>query len=110
GITLAAGLILFGSLSSVLLVTGTAGFGDAGASPAGTDSAAGSELIATHFPASTASRSAVLLVFPNSVWDDPSVLGPAQTGLAGLPEFSGLAGPLNPNGTPLTPEQLAELH
>ena len=42
GATLAAGLVLFGALSAVLLTTGTAGFGDSTASPAGTDSAAGS--------------------------------------------------------------------
>ncbi len=34
--------------------------------------------------------------FPQSVWDDPSVLAPAQEGLAALPEFSGVVGPLNP--------------
>ena len=79
---------------------GVAGFGDVTSSPSGTDSAAGSALIAAHFPSSTTSRSAVLLQFPTSVWDDPSVLARAQDGLAGLPEFSGLVGPLNPNGDP----------
>ena len=27
-----------------------------------------------------------------------------------MPEFSGLVGPLNPNGVPLTTEQLTQLH
>ena len=48
--------------------------------------------------------------FPASVWDDPSVLAGAQSGLAALPEFSGLVGPLNPNGIPLTTDQLVQLH
>ena len=110
GATLTAGLILFGALSAVLLTTGTAGFGDASASPEGTDSAAGTAIIATHFPSSNASRSAILFVFPTSVWDDPSVLATTEAGLKALPEFSGLAGPLDANGTVLSPEQLAALH
>jgi putative drug exporter of the RND superfamily len=108
--TLAAGLILFGSLAAILLTTGVAGFGNVTSSPSGTDSAAGSALIQTHFPSSTAGRSAVLLQFPESVWDDPSVLAGAQSGLTGLAEFSGLVGPLNPNGIPLTTDQLTQLH
>ena len=110
GLTLVAGVALFVVLSATLLTTGVAGFGDVTASPSGTDSAAGSALVASHFPSSTTSRSAVLLQFPVSVWDDPSVLARAQDGLAGLPEFSGLVGPLNPNGIPLTSDQLTSLH
>ena len=52
----------------------------------------------------------VLMQFPASVWDDPSVLARAQDGLAGLSELSGLVGPLNPNGIPLTTDQLTQLH
>ena len=110
GPTLAAGLILFGGLAATLLTTGVAGFGNVTSSPSGTDSAAGSALIQTHFPSSTTGRSAVLLQFPTSVWDNPSVLAGAQSGLTGLAEFSGLVGPLNPNGIPLTTDQLTQLH
>jgi RND superfamily putative drug exporter len=109
-LTLGAGLVLFLGLASTLLVTGVAGFGDASAATQGTDSAAGSALLSEHFPSSLSTRSAVLLRFPRSVWDDPSVLAPAQTGLAGIPEFSGLVGPLNPTGAPLTTDQLVQLH
>ena len=110
GITLVAGTVLFVALGATLLTTGVAGFGDVTGSPPGTDSAAGAALIAAHFPSSTTGRSAVLMQFSTSVWDDPTVLARAQDGLAGLPEFSGLVGPLNPNGIPLTPAQLAQLH
>jgi RND superfamily putative drug exporter len=110
GTTLVAGVVLFAALGSILLTTGVAGFGDTTASPAGTDSAAGADVVAAHFPASNAGRSAVLFQFPRSVWEDPSVLAKAQEGLAGIPEFSGLVGPLNPNGVPLTTEQLVGLH
>jgi RND superfamily putative drug exporter len=110
GMTLVAGVALFVVLSITLLTTGVAGFGDVTSSPSGTDSAAGSALVAAHFPSSTTSRSAVLLQFSGSVWDDPTVLARAQEGLAGLPEFSGLVGPLNPNGIPLDTGQLVALH
>jgi RND superfamily putative drug exporter len=110
GTTLVAGVVLFAALGSILLTTGVAGFGATTASPAGTDSAAGADVVAAHFPASNAGRSAVLFQFPRSVWEDPSVLAKAQEGLAGIPEFSGLVGPLNPNGVPLTTEPLVGLH
>jgi RND superfamily putative drug exporter len=110
GVTLLAGVGLFVALGATLLTTGVAGFGDVTSSASGTDSAAGSALIEAHFPSSNTSRSAVLLQFRTSVWDDPSVLAGAQDGLAGLPEFSGLVGPLDPNGIPLTTDQLTQLH
>ncbi|HXX59855.1 MAG TPA: MMPL family transporter [Candidatus Sulfotelmatobacter sp.] len=110
GLTLAAGVALFVALGATLLTTGVAGFGDVSSSPSGTDSAAGTALIQAHFPSSLAGRSAVLMKFPASVWDDPSVLAKAQAGLGHVAEFSGLVGPLDPNGIPLTTDQLVQLH
>lgn len=110
GVTLAVGVVLFAGLGATLLTTGVAGFGSSASSPSGTDSAAGSALIEAHFPSSNATRSAVLMLFPKSVWDDPSVLAPAQQGLAGLSEFTGLVGPLNPQGAPITTDQLTQLY
>jgi RND superfamily putative drug exporter len=110
GVTLVAGVVLFGALGATLLTTGVAGFGNSASSPSGTDSAAGTALVEAHFPSSDIARGAVLMQLPASVWDDPSVLAPAQEGLAGLSEFSGLVGPLNPQGVPLTTDQLIQLH
>jgi len=110
GITLVAGVVLFAGLGLTLLTTGVAGFATVASSPSGTDSAAGAALIAAHFPSSNTNRSAVLLAFQTPVWNDPSVLARAQQGLSSLPEFSGLVGPLNPNGVPITTGQLTELH
>ena len=111
GITLVAGVVLFAALGATLLTTGVAGFGDVSSSPSGTDSAAGTALIETHFPSSQAGRSAVLFQFPTSVWDDPIGAQRApRPAWVRLPEFSGLVGPLNPNGIPLTTDQLIQLH
>lgn len=109
-LTLVLGVVLFGGLASTLLTTGVAGFGDVTTGAAGTDSAAGSALVNAHFPSSTITRTSILLQFDGSVWDNPAQLATAQTGLAALPEFKSLVGPLNPNGIPLTVEQLTELH
>jgi len=108
--TLAVGLLLFGGLGLTLLTTGTAGFGDAAATAAGTDSAAGTALVNAHFPSATASRTAILLGFDQPVWSNPTALAAAQAQLAGLPAFTSLVGPLNPNGIPLTIDQLTQLH
>jgi putative drug exporter of the RND superfamily len=109
GTTLGVGLVVFGALALTLLTTGTAGFGDVTSSSVGTDSAAGNALVAQHFPASTASRTAILLQFPSSIWNKPAALATAQEGLAALPEFEKLTGPLNPNGVTLTVDQLTQL-
>ncbi len=110
GLTLTAGLILFVSLSVFAFTTPTAGFGNAPASADTTDSAQGTALLEAHFPSSTTGRSAVLMAFSNSVWTDTSVLQVAQSKLVTFPEFTGVVGPLNPNGISLTPDQLSQLH
>ena len=109
-VTLVAGLVLFGGLAATLLTTGVAGFGDVTSGAAGTDSAAGAALLNAHFPSSTITRTAILLRFDDSVWNRPTELAAAQAGLAALPEFKSLVGPLNPNGIPLTVAQLTQLH
>ena len=108
--TLLMGLVLFAGLALTLLTTGTAGFGDNAAAASGTDSAAGNAVLQAHFPSSASSRSAVLVQFPTSVWDDLTPVATTQSGLAALPEFTGLVGPLDPNGIPLTVDQLTQLH
>lgn len=108
--TLVVGVALFGALASVLAFTGTAGFGGATAEAAGTDSAAGGALIRAHFPSSQANRTAILMQFGPTIWDAPGALATAQQGLAALPGADSLVGPLNPNGIPLTTDQLVQLH
>ena len=47
--------------------------------------------------------------FQSSIWNKPTALATAQEGLAALPEFEKLTGPLNPNGVTLTVNQLTQL-
>ena len=108
--TLLFGAILFGGMAVTLLTTGVAGFGDSSSTTAGSDSAAGAAAIDAHFPSSKIVRTLVLLQFGRPVWQDATPLATAQTGLSALPEFKSVVGPLNPNGIPLTPDQLTQLH
>jgi RND superfamily putative drug exporter len=104
------GAILFGGLAASLLTTGTSGFGNGSTMTAGSDSAAGAAAIDAHFPSSKVVRTLILFQFDQSVWQNPAGLATAQTGLAALPQFKSVVGPLNPNGIALTPDQLTQLH
>jgi RND superfamily putative drug exporter len=109
-VTLVLGLLLFGGMASTLLTTGTAGFGTATSTAPGTDSAAGEAAINAHYPSSSVPRTAILFKFSQSVWDNPAGLAKAQAGLSALPEFKSVVGPLNPNGIPVTTDQLTQIH
>jgi len=109
-LTLLLGAILFGGMAASLLTTGTSGFGDQSATTAGSDSAAGAAAINAHFPSSKVVRTLILFQFDAPVWGNLSKLQAAQTGLSALPEFKSVVGPLNPNGIPLTIDQLTQLH
>jgi putative drug exporter of the RND superfamily len=105
---LVAGVALFGALAGGLAGYTTGGFTNA-TTPAGTDSAAGTATIAAHFP--TASNpDSLLLHFANPVWQHPGSLQTAQQLLAGASDLHTVAGPLNPNGVPLSAVDLASLH
>jgi putative drug exporter of the RND superfamily len=108
--TLALGLVVFGALATVAIGYVPTGFGAAPAAPAGSDSAAGSALLAAHFPAASSNPTNVLLRFRAPVWTDPAPMARAELGLAAVSEFTSLVGPLDVNGVRLTPRQLTALH
>jgi len=105
---LIAGLLLFGALAAGLTGYTADGFTNA-ATPAGTDSAAGTSLLAAHYP--TANRpDSLLLHFPTPIWDHPTSLRTAGQQLSSKPGLRIVAGPLDPGGTPLSADDLASLH
>ena len=109
-LTLTIGVVIFGVLA--LFATGfkPGGFGGDITPPAGTNAAKGYAALAANFPQASSNPTNVVMQFPTSVWQDPSVLEEATTGLRGTGDFTQLAGPLDPNGTPITPQQLQALH
>jgi RND superfamily putative drug exporter len=109
-LTLLLGAVLFGGLAASLLTTGTSGFGNGSTTTPGSDSAAGAAAIDAHFPSSKVVRTLILFQFDKPVWQSPAGLATAQAGLAALPQFKSVVGPLNPNGIALTTDQLTQLH
>ncbi len=108
--TLAIGILVFGGLALAALGYQPSGFGNTPAPPAGSDSAAGAALLAAHFPTSSANPTNVILRLPTSVWSDPAALVTAERELAAVPQFRTLNGPLDLNGTAITPAELVALH
>jgi RND superfamily putative drug exporter len=107
--TLLGGLVLFGLLTAGLIGYRIGGFASSSA-PAGSDSAAGSAVIAAHYPAANNNPDTLLLRFGTAVWDRPGDLDRAEQQLAASANFRALTGPMDPNGTPLTAAQLSSLH
>jgi RND superfamily putative drug exporter len=108
--TLIVGVVVFGGLA--LAVTGNkpAGFGGQTNAPSGSDSAAGQALLAAHFPSNATNPTSVIYLLRQPVWTDPQPLVTARSQLAASGVFTGVTGPLNPNGASLTPDQFTALH
>jgi RND superfamily putative drug exporter len=108
-VVLPLGAALFAALSAGLAAFMVGGFSSGGA-PVGSDSAAGDAALAAHFPASIRNPEDLLLRFPTSIWTQPDGVVKASSLLSTMPDFQSVSGPLNPNGTPLSIEQLTRLH
>jgi RND superfamily putative drug exporter len=105
------GVIAFGALSVAVTGYKSAGFGGTISAPAGTDSAAGQNLLAKYFPASSANPTNLVYKLSTPVWDDPAVIVTATTQLEHSPLFTGVTGPLNPvGGAGFTPAEYTKLH
>jgi putative drug exporter of the RND superfamily len=109
-ITLAIGVGVLGLLATGVAKYQPGGFGGSINAPAGTDSAAGQALLAKHFPSSSANPTNLVYRLPQPVWDDPEPVATATSQLAASGLFTGVTGPLNPAGVPLTAAQYQALH
>ncbi len=108
--TITVGVLLLGALALFALNFKPSGFGGDLAAPAGSDAAKGNAALATYFPQSNANPTNVVMHFPTSVWEKPQQLQIATNSLHDSGVFSAITGPLDPNGAPLTPEQLSALY
>jgi RND superfamily putative drug exporter len=100
-IPLAIGVVIFGALAIGVASYQPGGFGGSINAPAGTDSAAGTALLAKHFPSSSANPTNLVYKLSQSVWDDPAPITQATSQLAASGLFTGVTGPLNPAGVSL---------
>ncbi len=108
--TLAIGLLVFGGLAVASLGYTASGFGGNTAAPSGSDSAAGSALLARDFPQSSANPTTVILRFAQPVWEHPADLATAASKLQASGLFTTVAGPLNPVGAAISPATYTALH
>ena len=108
--TLILGVVLFGGLALGQLGTSLSSSGGQTSGPTGTDSTAGTAVIAAHYPSATQNPAELVLKFSQSIWNDPTRLATAEQGLKHISAIQTVLGPLNPNGVPLSVAQLTQLH
>jgi RND superfamily putative drug exporter len=108
--TLVAGLVVFGGLAVATTAYTAAGFGGNTNAPSGSDSAAGAAILSAHFPNTSANPTNIIYQLKQPVWNDLQAVQAARSQLAASGLFTGITGPLNPNGATLTPAQLTALH
>ncbi|HYB45978.1 MAG TPA: MMPL family transporter, partial [Streptosporangiaceae bacterium] len=109
-VTLVAGLIVLCALAVISVGYLAAGFGGPVTAPPGSDSALGDALLTEHFPQTAANPTVIVLRLRQPAWAAAGSVAAAEGQLAGDPQFTAVSGPLNANGTPLTPAQYAVLH
>lgn len=110
-LTLALGVLLFAGLALGQVGASLGGFsGDQTTGPAGADSTKGMAIISAHDPSANQNPAAIVLRFSQPVWSQPDRLATAEQELMKIASIQTLLGPLNPDGTPLTVDQLSQLH
>ena len=108
--TLVVGLVVFGGLAVAAAGYLASGFGGAVTAPAGSDSAVGNALLTEHFPQAAANPTLIVFRLREPVWAAPAAVLAAQRQLASEPQFTGVSGPFDANGTALTAARYAALH
>ncbi|HEY6280129.1 MAG TPA: MMPL family transporter [Streptosporangiaceae bacterium] len=109
-VTLVLGVALLAALGAFAGGYVSSGFGGQTTGPAGSQSANGTNVINNHYPPAVANPTSVLMVYRSSVWQDLTPVSNAENDLAKKSVFASVTGPFNPNGTQISPQQLASLH
>jgi len=109
-LTLGAGVALFLALAAVALGYSSSGFGGATSAPAGSDAGAGNTALAAHFPQTSSNPANLVFAYSQPVSSNPAALVAAEDSLRSSGQFTAISGPLDPNGTTLSPARYAQLH
>lgn len=107
---LGAGALVLVALALCSLGYRSAAVGHAITAPPGSDEATGNAIVSAHFPAAVANPSDLIFRYAQPAWDQPETLRAVQASLDSSGLFTTLSGPLDPNGTVLTPQMFARLH
>jgi RND superfamily putative drug exporter len=109
-VPLTIGVLVFGALAIGVWSYQPGGFGGSINAPAGTDSAAGTALLAKHFPSSSANPTNLVYKLSQPVWENPGPGAAATSQRAPSGVLNGGTRPLNPAGVTLTGAQYQALH
>jgi putative drug exporter of the RND superfamily len=109
-VTVAAGMLVFAALAAAALGYSSSGFGGATSAPSGSDAAGGNAALSAHFPQTSDNPANLVFAYARPVWRDPDALVAAEASLRSSGQFAAVSGPLDPNGTSLTPARYAKLH
>lgn len=110
-VALMIGVIAFGALSVAVTAYQSAGFGGSISAPAGTDSAAGTNLLNKYFPSTAANPTNLIYKLATPAWEDAQAIAAATAQLQSSKVFTGVTGPLNPvGGAGLTAAEYTGLH
>jgi putative drug exporter of the RND superfamily len=110
-VALLIGVLIFGALSVAVTAYKSAGFGGTISAPAGTDSAAGTNVLNKYFPATAANPTNLVYKLSGPAWEDTTAIAAATTKLQASSLFTGVTGPLNPiGGNGFTAAEYTELH
>ena len=110
-VALLIGVIVFGALSVAVTAYKSAGFGGTISAPAGSDSAAGTDLLNKYFPSTAANPTNLVYKLSTPAWDNAPAIATATTQLKASSLFTGVTGPLNPiGGTGFTAQEYTALH
>ncbi|HEX8917476.1 MAG TPA: MMPL family transporter, partial [Chloroflexota bacterium] len=108
--TLIVGVLVFGGLALAVTHNAPSGFTDNGSTATSSQSAQGTTALGAHFPAAQTNPTNILLRYATPVWQNPTILEQLQHDLTRETVFRSINGPLDPNGTQLSPALLAQLH
>ena len=108
--TLCVGVVVFLALAAGALGYKAGGFGGDQSAPKGSDAALGQAALAKHFPQTSSNPANLILSYRGSLWTDAGQIARAEATLRDSGAFRQLTGPLDPNGTVLTPAQLEALY
>ncbi len=109
-LSLGIGIAVFGALAVAVIGYKPGGFGGNLSAPPGSSAAIGNAALRQHFPEASQNPTNLIMTLPESVWNDTAPLGQATRSLEGSRQFTTITGPLDPNGTVISPEELVSLH
>jgi RND superfamily putative drug exporter len=108
-VMLAVGAVIFGSLALGIVGYKAGGFGNQSA-PKDSDSYAGQQALARHFPIAENSPQLIIVRYKDQVWNNLKDVQKTQDELRANGYFKTLVGPFDANGFNLTPAQVERLH